>query len=79
MLKIIMASLFKCQYCKGIMGVTDKNRRFKENTCLECGSTKKEEWRLVSKAIKIIMIICPRIYSQNENFLFTYIVTMDNI
>lgn len=42
MLKIIMASLFKCQYCKGIMDVTDKDRRFKENTCLECGSTKKK-------------------------------------
>ena len=38
-----MASLFKCHYCKGIMDVTDKDKSFKENTCLECGDHLKEK------------------------------------
>lgn len=41
-LTLIMAFFIQTLYCKGIMDVTDKDIRFKENTCLKYGSVEKE-------------------------------------
>lgn len=41
----LVAPLFKCHICKGILDNKSKDNRFKENTCFECGDREKERER----------------------------------